>query len=471
MDEQNNSRDNQLVFRTPKERALRLLLKIPHSNNPLSSVLLLGYGFILIILLGTMLLVLPVSSASGQWTHPVDALFTATSAVCVTGLVVVDTGTYWSTSGQIILLLLFQIGGLGFIIGATFLLLAIGGRFGLKERLVISESMGLDQLGGVLGIVTKVALFVFLTEAVGAVILYIHWASAGNTANPGLAAIFHAVSAFNNCGMDIFGNFSSLSAYRGDAVVLLVTVVLILSGSTGYYVLADIAGRRRFGKLSFESKIVLSVTGSLLVLGTLFYMVAEYSGLETLGPLSFPQKLLNAFFQSVTNRTAGFSTFDIGALSQLSLFATMFQMCIGGAAGSVAGGVKVNTFGVLAITIINIIRGKDNVEAFGRQLTRQTVYRALTLLVLYIGAAGIFVTLLSITEIFPLEEILFETFSALGTVGLSTGITPDLSYGGRFIIIMTMFAGRLGPLTLMAFLVRRKQPTVIEYPYEPIRLG
>jgi trk system potassium uptake protein len=471
MIEKSSPKTDPLVFRKPKPRALRISIRIPRPSSPLSSALLLSYGFIALILLGTFLLVLPVSSASGQFTHPVDALFTATSAVCVTGLVVVETGAYWSASGQAVLLILFQIGGLGFIMGATLLLLAIGGRFGLKERLVISESMGLDQLGGALGIVTKVAVFALAVEAAGALILYFYWASTGSTTTSLWTAVFHAVSAFNNCGMDIFGNFNSLSAYQGDAVVLLVSALLIILGSTGYFIFADVIKKRSFVKLAFESKIVLVTSGSLIVLGTLFYLAAEFSGPATLGNVPLFQKILGAFFLSVSTRTAGFSTFDLGALSQIALFFTMFLMFIGGAAGSVSGGAKVNTLGVLAITVLNIIRGKDNIEAFGRQLTRQTVFRALTLFVIYLGTAAIIVIVLSMTEAFPIEDLLFETFSALGTVGLSTGITPDLSIAGRFIIIAAMFIGRLGPLALMAFLVHRKQPTALEYPYESIRLG
>jgi len=471
MKEPNSPGKSPLVFRLPRVRALRLVLKVPRPTNPLSSTLLLAYGFAVLILIGMILLILPVSSASGKVTNPVDALFTATSAVCVTGLAVFDAGTYWSGFGQAVLMVLFQIGGLGFIMGATILLLAISGRFGLKERLVITESMGLDQLGGVLGIVARVAVFALLTEAVGAVVLHLYWTSTGNGDVSLWMSVFHAVSAFNNCGMDIFGHSNSLAAFRGDFFVLLVTAVLVIIGSTGYTVFTNILRQRSFLKLAFESKIVMVTAGSLLLAGTLFYLIAEFSNPATLGPLSFFQKILGAFFFSTSTRTAGFSAFNCGALSQLSLFFTMFLMCIGGAVGSTAGGVKVNTLGVIAVTILNVIRGKDNIEAFGRQINRQTVYRAVTLLILYLGIIGIIVGLLTITDNFTIEKILFETFSAMGTVGMSTGITPDLSVAGQFIIIAAMFIGRLGPLALMAFLVRRKSPTVLEYPYESIRLG
>lgn len=462
---------DKLVFRVPGIRALRIPFAIPKPNNPLSTTLFLVYGFAGLIALGAILLILPVSSSSGHFTPPLDALFTATSAVCVTGLVVVDTGTYWSTFGQGVLLALFQIGGLGFITGATLLLLAIGGKFGLKERLVISESMGLDRLGGVLGVVAKVAIFSLTVEGIGAAIFYFRWLAAGDTETSLWTAVFHAVSAFNNCGMDIFGNFKSLSAYQGDAIILLSTAFLVILGGISYVVVADLFRNRGFIKLSLDSKIVLVATLSLLILGTLFYLAAEYSEPLTLGQLSFPEKILVAFFQSVTPRTAGFTAVDVGSIRQVTLFFTMVLMFIGGAAGSTAGGVKVNTLGVLAVTVRSLVRGRGNIEVFGRQLTKDNVFRAVTLSFFYLGSVGIVALALSITETFPFDNILFETFSALGTVGLTTGITPDLSIAGRLIIIIAMFAGRLGPIALMATLVRREQPADMDYPRETIRLG
>lgn len=460
-----------LVFRVPGVRALRLPLKMPAPSNPFSSALLLIYGFAGIILLGTIFLIFPVSSTGGHFTSPITALFSATSAACVTGLVVVDTGTYWSTFGQAVLLALFQIGGFGFITGATVILLAIGGRFGLRERLAVSESMGLERTGGILGIVIKIAIFSLIIEAAGAVIFYIRWLVVGEPGVSLWTAIFHAVSAFNNCGMDLFGNFNSMSAFRGDFPVIITTVALTLLGSTGYVVIMEYTRKKHFFKLSLDSKLVLFSTLVLLILGTLFYLIAEYSSPVTLGPLSFPQKLLVAFFQSVTPRTAGFSAINIGGLQQITLFFTMILMFIGGAAGSAAGGVKVNTVGILVLTVISVFRDRQGIEAFRRQITRLTVFRALAVVTSYLVVAGLIITILSVTETFPIEKIMFETFSALSTVGLSTGITPDLSIIGKFIITLSMFIGRLGPLVLMAYLVRRQRTVDIDYPQENIRIG
>lgn len=471
-DSQSHEQPDRLVFRVPGIRRLKVpLIIIPKTGTPLSSTLYLVYGFLGLIVLGAILLMLPISSVSRQFTSPVTALFTSVSAVCVTGLAVVDTGTYWSTFGQAVLLALFQIGGLGFISGATILLLAIGGRFGLREKRFITESMGIEQLGGVLGIVIRVAILSLVVEAIGAIILYLHWAYEGDPVRPLWTAVFHSVSSFNNCGMDIFGNFKSLNAYQGDVTVLLTTAVLIIIGSTGYFIIADLFNKRGFRGISLETKVVLTATFSLLALGTLFYFLAEYSNMATLGTFPWPQKLLVSFFQSVSPRTAGFSAIDIGGISKITLFFTMILMFIGGSSGSAAGGLKIGTASVITITFLNAIRGREKVTIFGRQIGLHIVYRAMALFIMYLLVAGIIVLALSITESFPIDSIIFETFSALSTVGLSTGITPTLSTGGLWIIIIAMFIGRLGPLTFMAYLAKHRRLADIDYPHESVRLG
>ncbi len=460
-----------MVFRMPGIPSLRIPLRVPRPRNALSSALFLVYGFAGMIILGAILLMLPLSSRSGQFTSPVDALFTATSAVCITGLVVLDTATHWNTFGQGVLLALFQIGGIGFVTGATLLLLATGRGLGLRAKLLLSESMGMDGLGGVVGIILRVTIFSMVIEGAGAAIFFLHWRAVGNPDSSLWTAVFHAASAFNNCGMDIFGNFRSLLDYQGDAVVLLATSALVIIGGIGYLIFEDAIRSRSFARMSLESKLVAVTTGSLLIFGTIFFLFAEFSNPATLGALSFPKKLLVAFFQAVAPRTAGFDAINIGGLKQVSLFFTMFLMFIGGAAGSVAGGVKVNTVGVLATTAFSSLRGNPHAEAFGRQFAEQTVYRAVALVLAYISILGLVVLALSITEGFPFTSLLFESFSALGTVGLTTGITPDLSVPGRFIIVAGMFIGRLGPLTLVAVLVHRQQPADRSYPHETVRIG
>jgi trk system potassium uptake protein TrkH len=430
------------------------------------------YGFAAIIAVGTILLILPISSKTGQLTSPVNALFTATSAVCVTGLVVVDTGTYWSSFGQVVLLILFQLGGLGFMTGATIVLLAMGQRIGLRERLLVAESMGTTRAGGIVRIVKRAALFTLFIEGVGAVILFIRFLAEGMSTTTALwRAVFHAVSAFNNCGMDILGGFRSFLGYQGDATVLLTMAVLIILGGIGYIVMDDVVRRRSFSRLSTDSKLVLVTTLLLLALGTVFILLAEFSNMATLGAFSPPQKLLVSFFQSVTPRTAGFTAIDISKMMAPSLFFTMFLMFVGGASGSTAGGVKVNTFGILICSVLSSMIGKEYPGAFGREFTARNVYRALALAMLYLGLVAAVVLALSITEKFGFGSLLFETFSALGTVGLSTGITPNLSVAGRLIIIATMFVGRLGPLTFVSVLTARQQPVKYRYPEDIVRIG
>jgi trk system potassium uptake protein len=418
-----------------------------------------------------ILLILPISSSTGQFTSPLTALFTATSAVSVTGLIVVDTGTYWSVFGQGVLLALFQIGGLGFITGATVLLMAFAGRFGLRERLVITEAMGLDRLGGLLGVVAKVAVFSLIIEAAGAAVLYFQSLASGYEDISLWKSVFQSVSAFNNCGLDILGGVNSLSGFRENTLFLLITALLVILGSTGYVVIADMINKRRFYKLSLDSKIVLMITLALLLLGTIFIFGSEYSNQATLGQLSLPQKLGVAFFQAIVPRTAGFTALDIANLKSITIFFVLFLMFIGGAAGSTAGGLKVNTLGVLILTVVSTVRGKTRPEAFGRQLTTETVYRAITFFLFYLGIAGLVILILSITEDFPIDKLFFETFSALSTVGLSTGITTELSVAGRLMLVIAMFIGRLGPLLLMATLGRRRPVIDIEYPHETIRMG
>jgi trk system potassium uptake protein len=467
-----NSPADKLVIRRPGIRVLRLPLNIiAKPSTPFSSTLLLVYGFAGLIILGALLLIFPFSSASGSFTSPLTAFFTATSAVCVTGLVVVDTGTYWSTFGHAVIFCLFQIGGLGFIIGATLMLFAIGGRFGLRDRLLISESMGVNQLSGLFGLVARVALFAFCAEIIGTLIFYFRWTQTGAEGASWWTAIFHSASVFNNCGLDLFGNFHSLAEFRNDPVTLIMTALLIVAGSTGYFVIADILKKRRFSRLALDSKIVIYTTLGLIIGGTLFFFIFEFSGPYTLGTLSIPHKIWGAVFQSITVRTAGFSTLDTGSLSQSAIFFSIFLMFVGGTTGSVAGGIKVNTLGTLIITVISLIRGKEHISAFGRQITHQTVHRAWTLALLYVTTASFIIMLLTITENFPLDKLIFETFSALGTVGASMGITSELSTCGRIIIILAMFIGRLAPLTFMAYLVRRYQPVELEYPHETIKLG
>jgi trk system potassium uptake protein TrkH len=460
------------IFRVARVTPWRIPLPvIPRPKQAGLSPLILVYGFAGVIILGTILLMLPVASKTGQFTSPVNTLFTAASAVCVTGLVVVDTADYWSSFGQGVILVLIQIGGLGFMASATLLLLVLGRRLGLRERWLIGQSLGTERLGGMVKLVRRILVFTLICEAIGAAIFYIRFSLENPTGTAAWKAVFQAVSAFNNAGFDIFGKFRSLLDYQTDTTVILTTAALIILGGISFVVVADMGRMRRFGRLSLDSKIVLVTTLGLLVVGTVVFLLTEYGNADTLGPLSFPYKLLNAFFHSVTPRTAGFASINIGSMATYSQFFTILLMFVGGAAGSTAGGIKVNTFGMLVATIWSTIRGKEHAGAFGREFANQQIHRALALVMLALTLIFIVVFVLTVTEEFGFLNLLFETVSAFGTVGLSTGITPDLSVAGRLIITAVMFIGRLGPLILVLSLTQRQRPSEYRYPQDEVRIG
>lgn len=435
------------------------------------STRILVYGFAGMILAGTLLLMLPLATRTGQMTPLVDALFTATSATCVTGLVVVDTGTYWSFFGQVVILLMIQTGGFGFMAGATVLLSVLGRRIGLTQRLLVSESLSQEGPGGMVRMVRRMAIFTGLAEGVGAVIFFLAFLVRSSPLLALWQAIFQAVSAFNNAGFDIFGNFHSLRDFQQNAPVLLTTAILFILGGIGFAVVMDFYRIRRWDRLTLNSKLVLSTSTILLTGGTLVYLIAEFYNQGTLEPMSFPIKLLSAFFQSATTRTAGFNSLNVSAMLDYSLFFTILLMFIGGASGSTAGGIKVNTFGLLAATIASTAQGKEHAGAFGREFHAGQIYRALAVLILSLGVVVSAVFLLSVTEKFTFLPLFFETVSASGNVGLTVGITPGLSTAGRILIIILMFAGRLGPLTLMMSLRQRQHPTLYRYPEETISIG
>lgn len=460
------------IFRIPLTRPWRVLLPVAtEPKDPMSSSLVLIYGFAVVIALGTVLLMLPISSKTGQFTSPLNAFFTATSAVCVTGLVVVDTAGHWSFLGQVVILALIQIGGFGFMTSATLFLLAFGRRIGLREKILISESMGIARLGGLVKIVGLMAMFTILLEAIGAVGFYQHFAKGNPLETSVWLSTFQAISSFNNAGFDLYGNFQSLSSYQNNPLVLLVTAALVILGGISFLVVANLIKTRSLSRLSLDSKLVLSTTALLLAVGMVVILLTEFNNNETLGNLSLPLKILNAFFLSVTTRTAGFSTINVNHLANYALFFMMFLMFIGGASGSTAGGIKVNNFSMLTATIWSTMRGREHPGAFGREFNVQQIHRALTVVLLSLGFVSVMVLLLTVTEKFRFIDLLYETVSAFGTVGLSTGITPSLSIAGRLIIVLTMFVGRLGPLTLMLALMQRQQISKYRYPQEIVRIG
>ena len=469
--------------RLPGDKRVRVELTKPRDytvpstrrvRRPAPPGLVLVAGFLALSLIGMVLLMLPIASAAGTWTSPLTALFTSVSAVCVTGLVVVDTGTYWSPVGKAVILGLIQVGGFGFMTGSTLLLLLlVGRRTGLRDRVLVQASTGVPELGGVTILVRRIALFTLLAEGIGAVVLTAAFAIGDR--DPLTAAwfgVFHSVSAFNNAGFDLMGNFQSLSGYVDDALVLVPIGVLIVLGGLGYAIVGDVLGKRGWNRFALETKIVVLTTLALLAGGTVAIGVFDWNNPATLGSLPVDQRPLNALFESVTLRTAGFSALDTASLTEASLFVVMALMFIGGASGSTAGGIKVNTFSVLLVAIVSTARGRPSAEAFGRRIPHILIYRALSVALLSIAA--LFLVSLGLELTAPEEsfvEVLFESVSALGTVGASTGITPQLPDPSRLIIIVAMFVGRLGPLTLVLALTARARPIAYRPAVETLRIG
>lgn len=474
MEQRHYQKPGDKVFRPTKyrTRSWRMLLpSLPKPRTGPVSSLVLVYGFLGVIAIGTVLLILPISSQSRQFTSPIEAVFTATSAVCVTGLVVVDTADYWSRFGQAIILFLIQAGGFGFMTSATLFLISFGRRIGLRERLLIGEAMGLFKTGGLVAIVIRMAIFTVAAEIIGSILFYRYFSAEMTAGRAIWTSVFQAISSFNNAGFDLFGGFRSMAGYQATPLVVLLTAVLIFLGGISFLVVSDVLRKRNWSRMSLDSKIVMSTTLAMLVFGMIVVLLTESGDPDTLGSMSAPQRFLNAFFQSVTARTAGFSTINMANLHDYALFFTMLLMFVGGASGSTAGGIKVNTFGMVIATIWSTVRGREHAGVFGREFTTQQVYRALAVIMISLSLISIVVFLLTVTEELRFLNLLFETVSAFGTVGLSTGITPDLSMAGRLIITATMFAGRLGPLTLILALVQRQQPTIYRYPEEVIRIG
>jgi trk system potassium uptake protein TrkH len=410
---------------------------------------ILVLGFAAIILLGASLLMLPFAHTEAGTPRFIDALFTATSATCVTGLVVVDTGTYWTTWGQIIILTMIQIGGLGFMTMATLFAIVLKRRISLKERLVLQEAFNQTSIEGIIRLVRKVVLYALTIEVVGAILFAIRFAFDMPFGRAIYKGIFHAVSFFNNAGFDIMGDYRSLVDYVGDPLVNIVTMLLIILGGLGFIVLADLVEiRNPKRKLSLHSKVVLSMSAFLIVAGALIIFLFEFSNAKTMGPLGFGEKILAAFMQSVSPRTAGVNSLDLGALRQATQFIIVILMFIGASPGSTGGGIKTTTFTALVGAVIAMVRGKEDVVLFKYRLAQERVYKALTVTLFAFGLVILATMILSTTEDHTFLMILFEVTSAFGTVGLTLGLTAQLTLAGKIIIILMMFIGRLGPLTL-----------------------
>lgn len=444
-------------------------------NIELTPPQILVVGFAVIILIGSVLLSLPAATASGVPMSFLDALFTATSAACVTGLVVVDTGTYFSVFGQIVIMLLIQVGGLGFMTMATLFAFVLKKRISLKERLILQEALNNSSMEGIVRLIRKVIFYSLTIELTAAVIFTARWSA---DLGPGKAiyyGIFHAVSLFNNAGFDLFGpvtgKFSSLTAYASDPVINFVSMGLIILGGIGFVVLSDLMDYRKTRKLCLHTKVALSATGFLIGIGALIIFIFEFTNSRTLGTLDWSGKILASLFQSVTPRTAGANTLDIAELRQATQFFIIILMFIGASPGSTGGGIKTTTFTTLVGAMIAMIRGKEDIVLFRYRLGKERILKAVTITMIALALVIIVTMILSTTEDHSFLMILFEVTSAFGTVGLSMGLTPDLSDLGKILISLTMFIGRLGPLTLAYALGPKAEKELYRYPEGKITIG
>lgn len=451
-----------------------------------TSPLILVYGFIGIILIGTLLLMFPAATeggvSGGFGDQLTTALFTATSATAVTGLVVVDTADHWTTFGHLVIMVLFFIGGLGFMTGAAFLLMVVGQRIGLQGQLMIGAGLGEQRLGVITSLVRKIVFFAVVVQVGGIVLLFLRWYVFGelwegiSLADALWQSTFHSLSSFNNAGFDIIPDEvvggGSLQPFGTDIPLLLITAVLIVIGGISYFVVADVLSQRNFRRLRVDTKLVLVGSLILFLIGATIFLTTEWSRTETIGSASVTEKMASAVLHSTTTRSAGLSSVDYAQIDSANNVATQALMFIGGASASAAGGIRVNTFMVTIIAVVATLRGRRRINAFDRELPEVIIRRALV-----IGAAATgllvasFVAFVAIQPGFTFREALFEVISAVGNVGLTTGITSELNSGTRILLTIVMFGGRFGPLTLALMMAGRQPTETYQLTNERVRIG
>lgn len=435
---------------------------------------LIAGGFALIILLGSILLALPCATQSGQSIGWFDGLFTSTSAVCVTGLVVRDTGTTFNLFGQIVLLCLIEVGGLGFMTFATMVFRIIGRQISLKERMLIRESLNESGTGGMDSLIRWVARSAFTVQGLGALALAIRFIPMYGPLKGAYYSVFHAVSAFCNAGFDLFGNYSSLTSFRGDVLINLTVMALIVIGGLGFGVLRNLLNRRKGHYLFLQTRLVLLSYGILMIFGCLFVLMAEWNNPETLGGLPFGEKLLSSLFQSVTLRTAGFNTISQQALRPATKLVSAMLMLIGASPASTGGGVKVTTVAVIFLAVRMTVRGDHGIVIFRRGVSDGTVRRALSVALIALGVALTDIIVISLLQPeLSFMDVVMECTSAMGTVGVSAFGSASLNVISRIMIILTMYLGRIGPLTMALALAQKQRGSrgQVQYPEGNIMIG
>lgn len=438
--------------------------------NKLSYTRIIAIGFLLVIFIGSLLLMLPISSVSHEWTPFLNALFTATSATCVTGLSVCDTGLYWSVFGQIVILLMIQIGGLGFMSTISMVFIFLKKKISLTERQILMQSAGTIRISGVVKLLKHIFLATILYELAGAIVLSIRFIPQFGIKRGIYYSIFHSISTFCNAGFDLLGNSQSFTAYEGDYLVNITLILLIVFGGLGFLVWDEIYRKRlHFSTYTLHAKLVLVMTAALLLVGWIGFFVFEYHNNLEGYPLS--KKLLSSCFMSATTRTAGMNTMDISTLSDSSCILAMILMLIGGSPGSTAGGIKTTTVAVIILAIVNLSKGREDVTVFKKRLDDSLFKHAAVIIILYILAALISAMVMCAIEPFGQTAIMFEIISAAGTVGLSQGITSDLCAVSKLILIVLMFGGRVGGFSLLMVFREKKKEAPLRRPVERILIG
>ena len=449
---------------------------VPRSLQWLSPPRVLAASILGLICAGTLVLALPVSWAPGFRVLPLDAFFTATSAVCVTGLIVVDTPRALSEMGHVVLLVLIQAGGLGYMVITTLVAAALGKRLTLQESLTLQEALNIESREGLV----RFTLLVFKTtlgfELVGAFLLMMRWWPEFGAGRAAWYGVFHSVSAFNNAGFSLFSD--NLVSYAGDVVVNVVIAALIICGGLGFVVIHEVVTLRRGARLSLHSRFVLAMSATLIVVGTAAIYALEYRNPATLGPMSPGRAIMASYFQSVSARTAGFNTINLGAAYQPTLFLLMALMFIGASPGGTGGGVKTTTFGITVAALWATVRGGEEPSIFRRRLAPAVVARAFFISLIAFLALNMVAGLVLVLESHGLLAVLFETTSAFGTVGLSTGVPGSVvslsghfGPGGKLLLIAMMFMGRVGPLTLAVALARGRPRPRLRYPEGKVLIG
>ena len=440
--------------------------------RPPQSVVLV---FLALVLTGSAILCLPVCAKSAEPTSFLTALFTATSATCVTGLIQVDTGTYWSTFGQVVIILLIQLGGLGFMTVSTIFFLALRRRIGLKQRMVLAQGLGVSSMSGVVRYVRNVILGTFCVEGAGALILFFRFLPEFGFGKALWYGVFHSISAFCNAGFDILADVEyggSIARYATDPVINLTLMALIVIGSLGFTVWGEIRRTRRFSRLSVYARLVLLITAGLIFGGGALFALLEWNNPGTIGSFSTGGKLLAALFQSVTLRTAGFASFNQDALTEASKLLSNILMFVGGSSGSTAGGVKTVTMGLVVLSAVSTMRGRRQVTVFRRSISQQDISNAVSVALLVLGLSLFGAAVLTVCDRCSFLNAIYETTSALCTVGLTTGITSTLCAASKLILIVFMFFGRVGIMTIgVGFMMGDRARERVQYAETKVMIG